>query len=175
MNYYPYFPPIPAPLVPVPLQYEVAPVEIVTAPIAEKFPEPAVIDYGPHPYVADIERAALANRDYREALWTGRYLQLTLMNIPVGGEVGLEVHPDTDQFFCVEAGTAMVQMGERRERLHFRQQATAGYGIFIPAGMWHNIVNSGHEPLKMYSVYAPPHHPPGTRQATKAVADAQER
>jgi len=122
----------------------------------------------------DIARATIGNPNYRTALWTGQYLQLTLMSIPPGGEVGLEIHPDTDQFFRVEQGQCIVQMGPTRNNLNFRQAAFDDYAIFIPAGTWHNITNVGTTPLKLYSIYAPPHHPPGTVHHTKAIADMME-
>jgi len=93
------------------------------------------------------------------------------MAIPPGGDVGLEIHPDNDQFFRIEEGQAVVQMGNDRRNLNFHQTAFAGSAIFIPAGTWHNITNIGRGPLKMYSIYAPPHHPPGTVHATKKIAD----
>lgn len=128
-------------------------------------------DHGKEPYVVDISQATLGNKNYRTTLWTGAHLQLTLMTIPPGGDVGLEVHPDTDQFFRIEEGQCIVQMGPARNNLNFRQVAFDDYGIFVPAGTWHNLTNVGTVPLKVYSVYAPPHHPPGTVHATKAIAD----
>ncbi|MCL2215840.1 MAG: cupin domain-containing protein, partial [Defluviitaleaceae bacterium] len=134
-------------------------------------PPPAPFtDYGPFPYVVDIQQATLANSNYRQALWTGGYLQSTLMSIPPGGDIGLEIHPDTDQFLRIENGQGIVQMGETRDRLHFRQTVFRGYGVFIPAGTWHNLTNIGTSDLKLYSIYAPPHHPRGTVHPTKAIA-----
>lgn len=128
-------------------------------------------DYGPQPWAVNLEEAVRQNPNYRRALWTGQYLQLTLMCIPVGGEIGLEVHPDTDQFLRIECGSGMVMMGPEGNRLCYQRPVCAGYGVFVPAGTWHNLVNTGSCPLKLYTVYAPPHHPHGTVQATKAVAD----
>ncbi len=131
-------------------------------------------DYGPNPFVTNIARAAMQNTNYRTALWTGGYLQLTLMCIPAGGEIGLEVHPDTDQFLRIEAGNGMVTMGPSRDRIELQRPVCSGCAVFVPAGTWHNIVNTGCKPLKIYTIYAPPHHPRGTVQATKAEADMQE-
>lgn len=131
-------------------------------------------DRGPEPFVTNIEQAARQNGNYRTALWTGRNLQLTLMSIPAGGEIGLEVHPDTDQFLRIESGRATAMMGPARDRLNERRPVSDGDAVFVPAGTWHNIVNAGDCPLKIYTVYAPPHHPHGTVQATKAVADREE-
>ena len=130
-------------------------------------------DYGPDPFVTNIDKAARQNINYRTALWTGRYLQLTLMNIPVGGEIGLEVHPDTDQFLKIVSGNGMTMMGPAENRLNYQRNVFDGYAVFVPAGTWHNIVNTGNRPLKIYTIYAPPHHPRGTVQATKAIADRE--
>lgn len=130
-------------------------------------------DYGPEPFVVNIDQATLQNPNYRTALWTGNYLQLTLMSIPVGGEIGLEIHPDTDQFLRIESGNGLTMMGPAKERLNYQRPVGDGYAIFVPAGTWHNVINTGNRPLKMYSIYAPPHHPHGTVQVTKAQADAE--
>lgn len=134
----------------------------------------ALTDYGPKPFVINIERAALQNMNYRTALWTGSHLQLTLMSIPAGGEIGLEVHTDTDQFLRFEGGNGIAMMGSSRDCLNFQSPVCGGSAVFVPAGTWHNIVNTGNLPLKIYTIYAPPHHPHGTVQATKAKADMDE-
>jgi len=131
-------------------------------------------DYGPKPFVVDINKATLENSTYRTALWTGTHLQLTLMSIPEGGDIGLEIHPDTDQFLRVEDGVGVAMMGPTRDNLNFQQPVFSDYAIFIPAGTWHNVINRGDRPLKLYSIYAPPHHPYGTIQQTKAIAEAAE-
>ena len=131
------------------------------------------MDQGPALFVTDIEEMTRQNTNYRTALWTGPHLQLTLMCIPSGGEIGLEVHPDTDQFLRIESGSGMTVMGSSKNRLSCRQPVSDGCAIFVPAGTWHNIVNTGTCPLKLYTIYAPPHHPHGTVQSTKACADAQ--
>jgi mannose-6-phosphate isomerase-like protein (cupin superfamily) len=120
------------------------------------------IDHGPEPYVLDVEYAASENPNFREAVWTGTYFQMTLMSIPICGEIGLEIHPDTDQLIRVEQGSARVEMGACENQLDFRQCARVGDAIFVPAGMWHNVINTGRTPLKVSSIYAPPHHPRGT-------------
>lgn len=131
-------------------------------------------DYGPEPFVVNIAQAARRNQNFRTALWTGCHLQLTLMCIPVGGEVGLEMHPDTDQFLRLEMGQGMVRMGSCKEELIYQKHVGADDAIFVPAGTWHNIINTGRWPLRLYSIYAPPKHPHGTIQQTKAIADAAE-
>ncbi len=131
-------------------------------------------DQGPNPYVVDIEELTMQNENFRTAGWTGKYFQLTLMKIEVGGEVGLEVHPDTDQFLRLEQGKAKVVMGPTEDNLDKEWSAEDDWAIFVPAGTWHNIVNVGDEPLKLYSIYAPPHHPFGTVHKTFADAEAAE-
>jgi mannose-6-phosphate isomerase-like protein (cupin superfamily) len=129
-------------------------------------------DHGPEPYVVDIEDATLSNDTFRTALWTGAHLQLTVMSIPVGGEVGLEMHDDRDQFLRIESGKARVQMGAERDDLRFDREVEDDWVILVPAGSWHNVTNLGDEPLKLYSLYAPPEHPEGTVHKTKAESDA---
>ncbi|ARP50906.1 cupin [Ruminococcaceae bacterium CPB6] len=129
-------------------------------------------DYGPEPFVVDIEAMTRRNNNYRTALWTGDYLQMTLMSIRVGEDIGLEIHPDTDQFLRIEQGRGIVKMGSKKDNLTFQKQVCPGYVILVPAKTWHNVINTGDVPLKMYTIYAPPHHPWGTVQKTKA--DAQE-
>ena len=124
-------------------------------------------DYGPEPLVVNIDGYTKANCNFRTSLWTGDNLQVTLMSIPVGGDIGLEIHPDTDQFIRIESGYACVMMGKNKDRLDYRRRADADYAVIIPAGTWHNIVNIGNRPLKAYSIYAPPHHPFGTVQHTQ--------
>ncbi|MCC5910593.1 MAG: cupin domain-containing protein [Clostridiaceae bacterium] len=128
-------------------------------------------DYGPKPYVVNIEEATKQNDYYRIALWTGEYLQLTLMSINVGDDIGLEVHDDHDQFIRIEEGQGIVKMGDRKDKLHFQAKVYDDYAIFIPAGKWHNLINTGCTPLKLYSIYAPPEHPRGTVHKTKEDAE----
>lgn len=131
-------------------------------------------DYGPEPFVVNIEQATLHNPNFRTALWTGKYLQLTLMSIPVGGEIGLEMHSDVDQFLRLEAGYGLVKMGQSPDKLNYQTNVTDGYAIFIPAGTYHNLINVGNKAIKLYSIYAPPEHPAGTIHETKEIADAAE-
>ncbi|MFD2115235.1 cupin domain-containing protein [Paenibacillus yanchengensis] len=131
-------------------------------------------DYGPQPLVIDIEDATEDNRNYRTTLWTGKHFQVTLMSIPVGGDIGLELHPTNDQFIRIEEGKALVQMGPQQHQLNYERQADDGDAIIVPAGTWHNVINIGHKPLKVYVIYAPPHHPHGTVHRTKAEAMAAE-
>lgn len=131
-------------------------------------------DYGPDPFAINIEEATKKNDFFRTALWTGEYLQLTLMSINVGDDIGLEVHQDHDQFIRIEHGQGLVEMGDRKDQLDYQQNVSDNFAIFIPAGKWHNVTNTGQTPLKLYSIYAPPEHPLGTVHETKAVAMAAE-
>ena len=131
-------------------------------------------DYGPEPFVININEATKQNDTYRTALWTGSHLQVTLMSLKVGEDIGLEVHPDLDQFIRIEQGEGIVQMGDRKDRLNFQERVYDDFAFVIPAGKWHNLINTGYEPLKLYSIYAPPQHPRGTVHVTKADAEAAE-
>ncbi len=131
-------------------------------------------DYGPEPFVVNITEATKENDTFRTALWTGNHLQLTLMSIGVGEDVGLEVHPHVDQFLRIEEGQGIVKMGDSKYDLNFLRKVYDDFAIFIPAGKWHNIINTGNRPLKLYSIYAPPNHPHGTIHRTKSEAEAAE-
>lgn len=131
-------------------------------------------DYGKKPFVININQAAKQNNTFRTALWTGNHLQVALMSIDVGDDIGLEVHPDVDQFLRIEEGTGRVQMGPSKDTLPFVRQVSNGSAIMVPAGTWHNVTNTGNIPLKLYSIYAPPEHPFGTVHQTKADAIAAE-
>ena len=131
------------------------------------------VDFGPEPFVVNIARATQQNPFYRRTLWTGCHLQLTLMCIPPCGEIGLEVHPDNDQFLRLEEGQGIVMMGACRERLNFQRPICQDDAIFVPAGTWHNVVNTGRTPLKLYAFCAPPHHPHGTVHRTKEESAAK--
>jgi Mannose-6-phosphate isomerase len=139
------------------------------------FSEMPFKDNGPSPYVVNIESATKSNNNFRTALWTGNHLQLTLMAIKPGEDIGVEIHPNTDQFIRVEQGRGIVRMGSLKDSLTFEKEIFNGYAIFIPAGTWHDIINTGNIPLKLYSIYAPPNHPKGTVHKTKADAIASER
>ena len=129
---------------------------------------------GPNPFVTNIEADTLANENYRTTRWTGSNIQLTLMSIEPGRDIGLEVHEHGDQFLRIEAGRARVQMGPSEDDLPFDREVGDDWVILVPAGAWHNVTNIGDEPLKVYAIYGPPEHPTGTVHATKAEADADE-
>ncbi len=133
------------------------------------------VDCGPKPFLVNIDKAAKQNQNYRRELWTGSYLQATVMSIPCSGDIGLELHTDVDQFIRVEDGMGLVEMGRSPKELEFRQKVDGRYAVFVPAGTWHNVTNIGNRPLKLYTIYAPPHHPKGTVHPTKETAEQAEK
>lgn len=136
---------------------------------------PDLEDYGAEPFIVNIDCFTKQNPYYRTALWTGNHLQVTLMSIPIHGDIGLEIHTDVDQFIRIEDGCALVMMGKSKTLLTCQQRVNSNYAVIIPAGTWHNIINIGSAPLKLYSIYAPPQHPFGTIHETKKVAENAEK
>lgn len=112
-------------------------------------------------FVTDIVSATNENTAYRRVLYTGDHMQLVVMALQGGQEIGLETHDDGDQFIRIESGSALVTIGDEEHELE------PGSVAIIPAGVAHNVVNTGSEPLHLYLIYAPPEHPPGTVQAMK--------
>ena len=133
---------------------------------------PQLKDYGPKPLVVNIEEATKQNNNYRTALWTGSNLQVTVMSLNVGEDIGLEMHPHVDQFLRIEQGNGVTQMGPSKDNLNFQRNVNENFAIMVPAGTWHNVTNTGDIPLKLYTIYAPPNHPFGTVHVTKADAMA---
>ncbi|MCG6116189.1 MAG: cupin domain-containing protein [Mesorhizobium sp.] len=119
-------------------------------------------------FVDDIEKLTEENGDFRRVLYTGKNLQLVLMAIQPGGEIGEEVHDDRDQFFRVEAGSGEILIDGVASRVK------ADMAMIVPAGARHNVRSTGSEPLRLYTLYAPPEHRDGTVHATKADADAAD-
>jgi mannose-6-phosphate isomerase-like protein (cupin superfamily) len=117
-------------------------------------------------FIGDIEDRTENNGDFRRVLYTGPHLQLVLMSLAPGEEIGEEVHDGTDQFFRVEAGKGETVVDGRATPI------ASGMAILIPAGARHNIRNTGQEALKVYTLYAPPQHEDGTVQRTRAEAEA---
>jgi mannose-6-phosphate isomerase-like protein (cupin superfamily) len=120
------------------------------------------------PYADDIVARAKRNRFFREVVSTGPHAQVVVMSIPPGGEIGEEVHADVDQVLVFVEGEGITTLGGEHG------QVSAGHLVHVPAGTRHNIVNAGTVDLKLYTVYAPPQHAPGTIHRTKAEADADE-
>lgn len=117
-------------------------------------------------FVDDIEDLTEENTDFRRVIYTGKSLQLVLMSIEPGSEIGEEVHDDGDQFFRVEEGKGEIWIDGQRSEIE------SDSAMFVPGGARHNVVNTGDKPLKLYTLYAPPEHLDGTVHATKADADA---
>jgi mannose-6-phosphate isomerase-like protein (cupin superfamily) len=119
-------------------------------------------------FVDDIEDRTERNDDFRRVLYTGKQMQLVLMAIPPGEEIGEEVHEDRDQFFRVEEGEGELWIDGARKRIE------GDWAMIVPAGARHNVKNTGKKALKLYTLYAPPEHADGTVQATRAEAEASE-
>ena len=118
-------------------------------------------------YVDDIEKATGANDDFRRVLYTGKHLQLVLMTLQPGEEIGAEVHEDIDQFFRFEDGEGMVEIDGMAHEVEDDD------AVIVPAGARHNVINTGKEPLRFYTLYGPPEHKDGVVQSTKAEAEAR--
>jgi mannose-6-phosphate isomerase-like protein (cupin superfamily) len=131
-------------------------------------------DFGGQPWVFDIEEATIEEGYYRKSVWTGKYMQLVLMSLKPGEKIDLEQHSKNDQFFRVEAGKARVQMGETEDNLSFDEVVEDDFAILIPAGFWHQITNIGDTDLKLYTIYGPAEHAPGTKHATYKEAQEYE-
>lgn len=123
---------------------------------------------------ANIEASTVGNETFRTVVYTSRSLQLTVMSLQPGEDIGAEVHHSLDQFIRVERGTAEVVMGRSGDDLSTTHDLTDDWAVIIPAGTWHNVINRGETSLKLYSIYAPPEHPDGTVHQTKSDADAAE-
>lgn len=120
-------------------------------------------------FIDNIEEKTEQNSFFRQVLYTGKYTQLVVMSLLPGEEIGIEVHPVVDQFFRIEEGQAKVIIdGEEHE-------VSDGFAIIVPAGSQHNVINTGSNPLKLYTLYSPPNHPEGTVHRTRAEAMAAEK
>ena len=117
---------------------------------------------------ADIEKDTLSNEDFRNVRYSGKHLQLVLMTLQAGEAIGSEIHADNDQFFRFESGKGKCIIDETEYPVE------DGSAVIVPAGARHNVINTGNEPLKMYTIYAPPHHKDGIRRATKKEAEENE-
>jgi mannose-6-phosphate isomerase-like protein (cupin superfamily) len=118
-------------------------------------------------YCDNIEKRTIANDDFRHVLYTGHNLQLVLMTLQPGEEIGSEVHEDRDQFFRIEEGTGVVDIDGAANEVE------DDFAVIVPAGARHNVRNSGDKPLRLYTIYAPPEHKDQVVQATKAEAEAR--
>ncbi len=113
-------------------------------------------------YVADIEKLTLENENFRRVLYTGKHMQLVLMTIMPGDDIGEEVHEGHDQFFRIESGNGEVFIDDVSTKIKDDDV------VIVPAGAKHNVLNTGDEPLKLYTIYSPPEHKDGTVHTTKA-------
>ena len=120
-------------------------------------------------YCDDVMKATIANDDFRRVLYTGKHLQLVLMTLRPGEEIGAEVHEDRDQFFRFEEGEGTVDIDGKANRVE------DDFAVIVPAGARHNVRNTGDQPLRFYTLYGPPEHKDGIVQSTKAEADARHR
>jgi len=125
-------------------------------------------------WVADIEKATVDNTNFRTVLYTGTHLQLTVMSLAAGENVGWEMHDHLDQFLRVESGAGVLRLGTSADDVAEEHPVTDDWAMIIPAGTWHDVVNAGDDELKLYSVYGPPDHPAGTVHVTKAEAESDE-
>lgn len=139
-----------------------------------KYDTSGTTDFGPDPFVTNIRCDTLNNNFFRRTLWTGTHMQLTLMSINPGDDIGFEIHPDVDQFLRIEQGQGIVMMGTNQNDLNYQRRVSSGHSIIVPAGTYHDILNTGNVPLKMYSIYAPPKHPSGTVHMTKQDAEKEK-
>ncbi|ULG73491.1 cupin domain-containing protein [Macrococcus brunensis] len=128
-------------------------------------------DHGKQPVVENIEGMTLENENFRTTIWTGDKLQVTLMTIQPGDDIGLEVHHGIEQFLRIEQGQGLCQMGPSEDNLNFEREVKADDIIIVPADTWHNVTNKGDEPIKLYSIYAGPDHEPGTVHKTHEDAE----
>jgi len=119
-------------------------------------------------FVADIEKLTEENTDFRHVLYTGKYMQLVLMAIAVGEDIGEEVHEGHDQFFRVEAGVGEILIDDVITKIK------ADDAMIVPAGAKHNVINTGDVPLQLYTIYGPPEHKEGTIRKTRVEAMASE-
>ena len=128
-------------------------------------------DFSP---IINVKKLTHYNNYFRKEIWTGTYSQITVMSIPAGGEIGLELHTDLDQILVVEYGVASVFMGKTKNSVTFNGYANSNCAIIIPAGTYHNVINEQVYPLKLISIYAPPKHTVGTIHKTKFESDLEE-
>jgi len=121
-------------------------------------------------YFGSIEKATLKNGYFRQVMFTGKNAQLVVMCLQKGEEIGNEVHPNVDQFFRIEQGEATFVLNGKEKHV-----VRDGDAAIVPAGTFHNVINTGSGQLKLYTIYSPPNHPPGTVHKTKADAERAEK
>ena len=115
----------------------------------------------------NIEDATKENENFRSILWTGQNLQVSLMAIQPGEDIGLEVHPDHDQFFRLEKGKGVFECGPSKDEITSSTPIEGDWAVMVHKGTWHNIRNTGEKVMKLYTIYGPAHHAPGTIHVTR--------
>jgi mannose-6-phosphate isomerase-like protein (cupin superfamily) len=125
-------------------------------------------------WVSDIEKATKHNDNFRTVLFTCAHTQLTVMRLRPGEDIGVECHPHVDQFLRIEQGRGRVAFGLTKDTLDETHDVTDDWAVIVPAGVWHNVTNTGPDDLKLYSLYSPPEHEDGTIHRTKSDAEAAE-
>lgn len=125
-------------------------------------------------WIGDIEQTTLDNDNFRTVVYTGEHTQLTVMRLAPGEDIGLEAHPQLDQFLRIEQGEGRADLGPGENQIDETHDVGPDWAIIVPAGVWHNVVNTGNEELKLYSLYSPPEHPDGTVHETKQESEAAE-
>jgi mannose-6-phosphate isomerase-like protein (cupin superfamily) len=137
--------------------------------VSDETPNPSSIGW-----VGDIEDVTKANTTFRTVVHTAKHLQLTVMSLAAGENVGWEMHDNLDQFLRIESGSGTLKLGTSADDVAEEHAVSDDWAMIIPAGTWHDVVNEGDSELKLYSIYTPPDHPPGTVHVTKADAEHDE-
>jgi mannose-6-phosphate isomerase-like protein (cupin superfamily) len=125
-------------------------------------------------WVGNVELETLDNETFRTVVFTGDHTQLTVMSLKAGEDIGRERHDGIDQFLRIESGRARVELSRSEDTIDETHDVEDDWAIIVPAGVWHNVVNTGEGELKLYSLYSPPEHPDGTVHRTKEEAEAAE-
>jgi mannose-6-phosphate isomerase-like protein (cupin superfamily) len=125
-------------------------------------------------WIGNVEQATLDNDTFRTVLFTGEHTQLTVMRLGPGEDIGREAHPHLDQFLRIEQGSARVELGRSEDQIDETHEVEDDWAMIVPAGVWHNVVNTGTGDMKLYSLYSPPEHPDGAVHRTKADAERAE-
>ena len=125
-------------------------------------------------WIGDIEKTTVDNENFRTVVFTGTHTQLTVMRLGPGEDIGREAHPQLDQFLRIEEGLARVELGRSETEIEETHDVGEDWAIIVPAGIWHNVVNTGDGDVKLYSLYSPPEHPDGTVHRTKRDSEEAE-
>jgi mannose-6-phosphate isomerase-like protein (cupin superfamily) len=119
-------------------------------------------------FVTNIEKDTVDNNNFRKVLYTGKNSQLVLMSLKPGEDIGEEIHKDTDQFFRIDEGSGKIIINGKEQKIK------DGFAVVVPQGAKHNVINTGKEDLKIYTIYSPPHHQDGTIHKTKKDAESDD-